>query len=954
MLFSDQEILDRTQALLSRISGRFLARSFKVLKYESKHILRLWAQYTLMRYSIRTKFLVLCVLLVLVTIAGISSAYYVLTKQDKHRESRQRIEIAFDIILNDFTRRVNTYTASVNQFLEENISLLWATYSYSLDDSEAGTIRFLSENFHDTFEELQQFGRVALADRVMLYGENKRLLAVYQRHGTHETRGAYLVTKEEGGRYLPMDDLLVQSEITFRYNNLQLNFKNRLFPEIPLPAGIKANYGDEVPDDIDVLLFQDGSQLGIRIVAPIYRREKKMGILVGEVFYTRQMIEEYAALSQTEINFFSGGVLSVGTLRDQLWIETECLQDAVSCQSLPDRQNELSIFSITLGPQDYYQGQCAFKHDGSVFGAISVSLSQDVEKREIGKILQAVFSISALGIVVAMTLVSGLVVPKFTRPIVTLSNAAIRIAQGNLQQKIDTSAQDELGILARSFAYMRDEIQAKIQELQELNSELDQRVERRTAQLLRQRYILDTFMKTVPDRIYFKDRQGRITRANMAHATRLGFTEPAEVIGKSAFDLFPPDDARLKHEQEQEILRSGVPLIGIEEQVTWPGGEEEWSLTTKMLLRDEHGEIIGIFGISRDISKLKETEDVLKQAKEAAEAANRAKSEFLANINHELRTPLNVILGQTQAMSRNAKIPEDERSNLDIIYRSGTHLLALINTILDMSKIEAGRMTLRENTTDLFRFLQDLENMFSLKTLQKHLQLQVEWNEDLPQYICTDVTKLLQILLNLLNNAVKFTQKGSVTLEVTKVEEGDRQSPGIKLQFSVSDTGPGIAPDEIETIFEAFQQSHSGRQAQEGTGLGLTISQKFAGLMGGSISVHSTLAKGTTFVLTIPVTVAQSEAQAGFPPVKSTELYDGAPEQQLPHAPQDIKDILTQAALTSLPAELYHALQQAVNVTDPESVRASAEQIREYNAPLAETLIELTRQFRFDILQEFM
>ena len=915
-----------------------------------------------MRHSIRTKFLVLCVALILVTVAGISGAYYMLTKQDKHRESRQRIEIAFDIILNDFTKRINTYTASVNKFLEENISLLWATYRYSLDDSETGTIRFLSEEFHDAFEELKQFGRVALADRVMLYGENKRLLAVYQRFGKQETKGGYLVTDEGESRYLPMDDLSIQAEITFRNNNLAIKAKNGLFPEIPLPPGVKANYEDNVPDDIDVSLFQEGQQLGIRIVAPIYRREKKMGLLVGEVFYTQGMIQEYASLSKTAINFFSGNVLSVGTLRDQLWLETTAIENAIPCQELQERQSVLDVFSITLGKHDYYQGQCVFKHDGAVFGAISVSLSQDIEKREIGKILQAVFSISAIGIMAAMALVSGLVVPKFTRPIITLSNAAIRMAQGDLRQKIEIGAQDELGTLARSFAYMRDEIQTKIRELQELNAELDQRVERRTAEVLRQRYILDTFIKTVPDRIYFKDREGRITRANMAHAARLGFTDPAQEIGKTAFDLFPPDDARRKHEKEQEILRSGIPLIGVEEQVIWPDGKQEWSLTTKMPLRNEHGEIIGIFGISRDISNLKETEEVLKHAKEAAEAANRAKSEFLANINHELRTPLNVILGLTQAMSRNSSIPSDERESLEIIYRSGTHLLALINTVLDMSKIESGRMMLREHTTDLFRLLKDLENMFSLRTRQKHLLLQVKWDASLPQYICTDVTKLLQILLNLLNNAVKFTQEGTVTLDcrvfvdeaqLTHEAVGQRPSP-VKLQFSVSDTGPGIAPEEIETIFEAFQQSHTGRQAQEGTGLGLTISQKFARLMGGEITVHSTLAKGTTFVLTIPVTVVQNETQAEYSLIRSDELYDGGQDAHLSHAAQELEDILTKPTLMALPKELYHELQQAINVTDPERLREIADRIREHNAPLAETLIELAKQFRFDILQKLV
>jgi PAS domain S-box-containing protein len=811
-----------------------------------------------MNVSIRTKFLVLCIVLVLVITTGISTTYYILTRQDKQRESRQRIQIAFDIILNDFAKRVNTYTASVNKFLKENVTLLWATYTYSLDHSEKGTLMFLFDHFADVSAELKQFGRVALADRVMLYGANKRLLVVYQRLGDQETKGGYLVLKEEGSRYLPMDDPSIQAEITFRINNLAINAKNKPFPEIPLPPGVKANYDGEIPDTIAINLFREGQQLGIRIVAPIYRREDKMGMLVGEVFYTQEMVEEYASLSKTDINFFAENQLSIGILREQTQLESNVLEQAVLCQDILMGNKKIDVSPITLGKQDYYQGQCAFRNDRGTVGAITVSLSQDIEKQEIGKIMQTVLTISGVGIVICIGLVSW-IVPKFTGPIIKLTNAALRMAQGNLRQVIDTGGTDELGTLARSFAYMRDEIQRKIEELQQLNAELDQRVEERTAEVVRQKYILDTFMATVPDRIYFKDRGGRITQANLAHARLMGLNDSSAEVDKTDFDVFTEDDARRKYNQEQEIIRTGQPLVNLEEHDVWPDGREAWSLTTKMPLYNERNAIIGTFGISRDITALKQTEDALRHAKNAAEAANRAKSEFLANMNHELRTPLNVILGLTQAMTRNPIIPVEERENLEIIYRSGEHLLTLINSVLDLSKIEAGRMVLQEHNVDLFCLLDELEEMFSLKAAQKRLYLVCERADDVPKSVCTDDTKLRQVLMNLLNNAVKFTEEGGVVVRVgvrsNRFSDPERSAEALttNLQFEVEDTGPGIAPDEIATLFEAFRQTQTGRQAQEGTGLGLAISQKFVQLMGGEISVHSEVGHGTTFVFTIPV-----------------------------------------------------------------------------------------------------
>ncbi|MEC4812948.1 MAG: response regulator [Scytonema sp. PMC 1069.18] len=248
----------------------------------------------------------------------------------------------------------------------------------------------------------------------------------------------------------------------------------------------------------------------------------------------------------------------------------------------------------------------------------------------------------------------------------------------------------------------------------------------------------------------------------------------------------------------------------------------------------------------------------LQQAVIAADAANRAKSEFLANMSHELRTPLNAILGFTQLMSRDRTLSEENQHNLEIINRAGEHLLNLINDILEMSKIEAGRTTLNIGNFDLIHLLSSLRDMLELRAESKGLQLIFEVEPNLPQYIQADASKLRQVLINLLGNAIKFTKIGSVTLRV-RIESGENPNPHTPyptphtLYFEIQDTGPGIPPAEIDLLFEAFGQTETGRQSQQGTGLGLAICRKYVHLMGGEISVRSTLGVGSTFAFYIQI-----------------------------------------------------------------------------------------------------
>lgn len=301
---------------------------------------------------------------------------------------------------------------------------------------------------------------------------------------------------------------------------------------------------------------------------------------------------------------------------------------------------------------------------------------------------------------------------------------------------------------------------------------------------------------------------------------------------------------------------------------------------------------IGVSWLTRQLElsrqQLEDYSHQLEQKAQEASTANRAKSEFLANMSHELRTPLNAILGFTQLMVRDRGMNTTQMEHLQIINRSGEHLLTLINDVLEMSKIEAGQTTLNQSVFDLHHFLDALEDMLLLKAKSKGLQFSFTRSPNVPRYIQTDEGKLRQVLINLLGNAIKFTQVGEVRLRVNllkdppspkptrykpaepssfsrSIEPPDQAPPSSRLshpaalipppsslppsflQFEIADTGPGIAAAEIDSLFEPFVQAEVGRSSKQGTGLGLPISQRFVRLMGGDISVHSVVGQGTIF-----------------------------------------------------------------------------------------------------------
>ncbi|HEY9618400.1 MAG TPA: PAS domain S-box protein [Microcoleaceae cyanobacterium] len=406
---------------------------------------------------------------------------------------------------------------------------------------------------------------------------------------------------------------------------------------------------------------------------------------------------------------------------------------------------------------------------------------------------------------------------------------------------------------------------------------------------------LQTVIDTFPLVVFWKDCHSVYLGCNQRSAQAAGLTSPADIIGKTDYDLpWGATNAAAYQADDREVLESGTAKLGIIETQVRADGSIIWIETNKLPLYNLNNELIGLLGTYQDITDRKRAEAALQQlnqeleqrvqertmelqqAMEAAEAANRSKSVFLANMSHELRTPLNAILGFAQLMARDHGLAPEKRQQLSIINRSGEHLLHLINDILEMSKIEAGRITFVANCFDLYSLLTILEQMFCLRAIEKGLHFRIDLAPDLPQHIETDENKLRQVLINLVGNAIKFTQQGQITLRVTTLKTVESavidhlslspsdQSPNgyapkqVTLQIEVEDTGIGIAPSELDRLFEPFMQSNNRQSAQEGTGLGLSISRQFVQLMGGHFTVQSTPGVGSTFAFTIPVQLAES------------------------------------------------------------------------------------------------
>ncbi|MGH9359236.1 MAG: response regulator, partial [Terriglobia bacterium] len=400
----------------------------------------------------------------------------------------------------------------------------------------------------------------------------------------------------------------------------------------------------------------------------------------------------------------------------------------------------------------------------------------------------------------------------------------------------------------------REDLQARVNaqtaELLAKNAALEQEIaERRHAEeaALHEKSLVSAIMENIPDAVYFKNMQGKYTRVNQGFIRKYGLSGPSEAIGKTVFDFFTGEYSQYAHDTEQEVMRTGQPLIGMESEQTWPDRPATWASVTKIPVYDQEGNVAGLFGLARDITARKLAEAELRRAKEAADAANRAKSEFLANMSHEIRTPMNGILGMTE-LALETNLTGEQREYLDLVKASTQSLLAVINDVLDFSKIEANKLDIDPIEFKLRDSLAETMKSIAHQAHAKSLEIACDVDPAVPEDVVGDPVRLRQIMVNLLSNAIKFTSAGEVVVQVNLESEA---GPEAVAHFRVSDTGIGIPKEKQEVIFGAFAQADASMTRKYGgTGLGLAICSRLVQLMGGRIWVESEAGSGSSFHFT--------------------------------------------------------------------------------------------------------
>ena len=396
---------------------------------------------------------------------------------------------------------------------------------------------------------------------------------------------------------------------------------------------------------------------------------------------------------------------------------------------------------------------------------------------------------------------------------------------------------------------------------------------------------------------------GTLVETNATYREIIGYTSE-ELQNLNFTDYTHPDDIAVYLALTQEVLAQKRDSFQLEERYIHKQGYPIWVHLNFSAIRSQGGSILFIIAMVQDITKQKQLQErwqLLEKAVETAQAANQAKSKFISSMSHELRTPLNSILGFAQMLARDSSLNSEQQEYLRIINHSGEYLLNLINDILSISKIEAGQVTLQITEFDLYGLLDSLKEVFQIKANSNNLELEFELDPTVTQFIRSDQHKLRQILTNLLSNALKYTESGSVTLRVQSKQPQELTKAIIAsgatdqllpITFTVTDTGAGIEAEEMVKLFTPFMQTATGLESMQGTGLGLSICREFVNLLDGSMVVYSTRdgitsklsheqkittttalgEQGTTFTVTIPVGLAQPIKQEVVSPSKERRV----------------------------------------------------------------------------------
>ncbi len=437
-------------------------------------------------------------------------------------------------------------------------------------------------------------------------------------------------------------------------------------------------------------------------------------------------------------------------------------------------------------------------------------------------------------------------------------------------ESVTVSSKDELGIMAQAFTKMNtalvhigDSFTSMVARLRDLTEQLESRVKERTAELMESQRRLEDIIDFLPDATLVIDRKGTVITWNrgMESMTNIRATE---MIGRRDFEyavpfygrrrpmlidqvLTPMDDFKEKYES---FKQEGNVLLA-ESRIEHLKGKDTFIFETASALFDTKGSVIGAIEIVRDITDRKKIVEKLRHAMIEAEAATRSKSDFLANMSHEIRTPMNAVIGLA-GLALKTDLSPKQLDYLKKIETSAQSLLGIINDILDFSKIEAGKLSMETELFNLEDVLKNLSSLIGFKTDEKNIKVVYDIQADIPYHLIGDALRLGQVLTNLTDNAVKFTEQGEILISIKKEDGNDPESDNhVVLCFSIQDTGIGMTPDQVEKLFKSFSQADtSTTRNYGGSGLGLSISKSLVEMMGGRIWVDSEYGKGSTFSFT--------------------------------------------------------------------------------------------------------
>jgi signal transduction histidine kinase/DNA-binding NarL/FixJ family response regulator len=688
-------------------------------------------------------------------------------------------------------------------------------------------------------------------------------------------------------------------------------------PDNPLAAPFHQVMSADEPDFVtftDVTFYRVVLEPVVFFAAPLFNRDARIGVLVLElpIDTLNTLLNLRDGLGKTGETYIIGGDFlfrSDSRFLKPLGVDTTILNDTVRVDTQASRaalagSTDTRIITSYRGVRVLSAWKPLVLQPPSERnpGGIMWALVVEKEISEVEEPVRALLvSILMLSMVASLAVFgfSYFISSQISNPLRQLTETAERITSGQLTQPVQVVTQDEVGILAQAFNKMTGQLRTLIDSLEERvgartrDLQIASDVSRQITTVLDIENLLQEVVILTASRFDFyvvfvylldEDKQKLICAAG---ADSDGQTVPTLNRHDILIDAQPSTIALAARTREMIIVND---VQQSQDHLPHPAFLQTRSeLAIPMMLGSR---LLGIFDLQSEQPERFEPEElgVLKTLSEqtaiavrnaqlfahtqaaqmAAETANQAKSAFLANMSHELRTPLNAILGFAQLMGRDSAMSPAQREYVDIISRSGEYLLQLINDVLEMSKIEAGRVTLNIESFDLYQTLSSLEEMFRVRASSKGLYLAVERSERVPRYIRTDESKLRQVLINLIGNGIKFTRQGGITMRI------DYNGTG-RLFFEIEDTGVGIDPADMGRVFDIFTQVAGGQDSQEGTGLGLPISRRFVRLLGGEIAVESQVNKGSVF--RFDIFVEPAEAVPDHKTIPRKEVIGLAPDQ---------------------------------------------------------------------------